>query len=132
MEHSPVEHFGASSMRKYGHLSNAIPPDTKDQEIKPVRLGALRLAVDVAAAVTHGEVPLARAVAERLAVPRPPLPRRHLPLRRPDVAGAEHLAAEPDALQDAEVARVHGQVLQHLVMARGPIGRGDVHRPREV
>ena len=99
--------------------------------IKGAYLSALRLAV----AVPHGEVPLARAVAERLAVPGPPLPRGHLPLRRADVAGAEHLAPEPDALQDAEAPRVRVQVLQHLVVAREEaLGRGGVRRrrPREV
>lgn len=80
----------------------------------------------------HGEVPLARAVAERLAIPGPAFPRRHLLLRRPDVAGAEHPAAEPDALQDAEAPRVRGHVLRHLVVAREEplVGRG--RRPREV
>ena len=68
--------------------------------IKGAYLSALRLAAAVA--VPHGEMPLAGAVAERLAVPGPPLPRGHLPLRRADVAGAEHLAPEPDALQDRD------------------------------
>jgi len=86
----------------------------------------------------HGEVPLARAVAERLAIPGPAFPRRHLLLRRPDVAGAEHPAAEPDALQDAEAPRVRGHVLRHLVVAREApplvvgLGRVRRRRPREV
>lgn len=123
VEHPPAERVGADAgreLRDVGHAAES--PDAQDQEVELVRLRG------VGVAVTHGEAPPASAItAERLAVARPQL--RVSAVVGADELRGDDLAPEPDAVFDAEAARVGGEVRHDLVVARERVG---VFRPREV
>jgi len=126
VEHPPAERVGAAAGRERRDVGHAAePPDAQDQEVELVYLRG----VGVGVAVPHGEAPHARAVAaERLAVARPLLSHARI-IVLADVLRGHDLAPEPDAFVDAEAARVGGEVLDDLVVARVRVG---ALRPREV
>ena len=66
--------------------------------------------LNVSLVAGHREVPLPVAGAEGVAVPGPLLPRRHVLLADAAVLHPDHPAAEPDAAEHAEAARVRVQV----------------------
>ena len=86
--------------------------------------------LNVSLVAGHREVPLPVAGAEGGAVPGPLLPRRHVLLADAAVLHPDHPAAEPDAAEHAEAARVRVQVGHHLAVVREHLRDG--LRPREV
>ena len=86
--------------------------------------------LDVTLGVGHREAPLSIAGAKRLAAPGPLVPRHHLLLVDDNIFHPEHTMPEPDVVEDAEVARVGVEVVEHLAVVWIHIRDGV--RPREI